>query len=152
MSYAYWIGKRSGDLAGQCSCCIPRRARYIIAAICGHALSCWKSTWSSCQRNGNIMGLTCAMLQALFILPYRNIQMWLWVVTDGPTHHEAWMWANSLQKMTLTRSTLYTWTSIPRIQREPTLISEDNRLQFHSPIESFMTIEYPCLAVLWCKW
>ena len=55
-------------------------------------------------------------------------------------------WTNALQKMTLTRSTPYMCTAITRIQTEPTLMTEEKRAPFHSPVYSFTTPEWPCLA------
>ena len=45
--------------------------------------------------------------------------------------------ANALRKMTLTVSTPYTFTSIIRIQTEPTLIAEYNRAPFYSLVDLF---------------
>ena len=39
----------------------------------------------------------------------------------------------------LARSTLYTCTSFTHMQTEPTLITEDNMVPFHSPVDSFTT-------------
>ena len=36
--------------------------------------------------------------------------------------------------------------------RQTTLITEDDRAPFHSPVDSFTTPEYPCLEVSRCKW
>ena len=68
------------------------------------------------------------------------------VVTDAPhtmkPEVEACVsWANSLRKMTLTRSTPHTCTSITRLWTEPSLIAEDKRAPFHSPVDSFKTPE-----------
>ena len=68
--------------------------------------------------------------------------MWLWVVTDGPPHHEAWggacvLWANALWKMMLTMSTLYTCKYITRIQTEPTLIIKGN--DYYSTLQSTLS-------------
>ena len=59
----------------------------------------------------------------------------------GLPHHEAWggacvSWTNVLRTMTLTWFTPYTCMSIARIETKPTLITEDNRAPFHSPIDS----------------
>ena len=76
--------------------------------------------------------------------------MWPRVVTDGPPHHEAWggtcvLWVNALQKMTFARSTLY--LCMP-IQTEPTLITEDNRMPFHSPVD---LLQHQSSHAWWCR-
>ena len=62
MSHTCSIGERFRNIAGQGGCCTPRRARCVAAVVCGHALSCWKSTSPFCRRNNRSTGLTiCAM-------------------------------------------------------------------------------------------
>ena len=70
MSHTCSIGEKSGDLPGQGSCCTPWKAHCITAAIYGCALSCRKSTSSSCQRNGRSTELTtCAMYTHCLLYP-----------------------------------------------------------------------------------
>ena len=150
MSHKCSIGERSGGLAGQGSCYTLRRVCCIAAAVCGHALSCWKSTPPSYRRNDSSTWLT-GQCSGHFIL--KKHQMWLRVVTVGSPYHEAWggacmSWKNGFRKITLTMSTPYMCTSITRIQTEPSLITEDNRAPFHC----FTTPEYLCLAGSWCSW
>ena len=138
MSHTCSIGERSGDLAGQSSCCKPWKARFIAVAIYGRALSYWKSTSSSCQINSSSTGY-CLLYPVETPNLTKSCNSW-------PPCHEAWggayvSGANALRKMTLTRSTSYTCTSITRTQTEPSLITEDNRLPFHSPGDCFMTPE-----------
>ena len=58
MFHTCLIGERSGDRAGQGSCCTPRWERCVAAAVFGRTLSCWKCTSTSCRRNGSSTGLT----------------------------------------------------------------------------------------------
>ena len=112
MSHTCSIGEKSGDLAGQGSCCTPWTARWVAADIRGRSLSSWKSTSPSCQRNGSRTGLTPVQCSGhcLFTLQKRknvtaSCNWW-------PPHHEAWyracvLWVNALSKIILTRSTPY---------------------------------------------
>ena len=97
----------------------------------------------------------CSVADTIYLTLHEH-QLWPRFVTNAP-HPEAWggayvSWTNALRKMTLTRSTPYMWTTITRIQTEPTLITEDFRAPFDFPLNSFSTPDYPCLPVLWCKW
>ena len=136
-----------------CTCCC--NLAMVVACSGERESSCkfWmgvvllKNTSSSCQRNGSSMGITtCTMWRHCLLYPAETSNLtasynwWL------PPHHEAWdracvSWVNALQKMALTRSTPYTWMSITCIQIKSTLITEDNRVPFHSPVDSFMTPE-----------
>ena len=61
--------------------------------------------------------------------------MWPWVLTDDSWGVACVSWANALQKLTLTRSMLYICMSITHIQTEPTFITKDNGVPFHSPVD-----------------
>ena len=78
--------------------------------------------------------------------------MWLWIATDDFPYHQSWggaclLWTTALWKMTLTRSMPH--VDITHIQTEPTLITEDNRVPFHSPVNSFRLGGVGVLVLVW---
>ena len=109
ISHTSSIDERSGDLAGQGPCCTPWRARCVAAAVCGHTLSFWKSTSPSCRWTGTIRINNVCNIAGTVYLTLQKDQIWQWIVTDGPSNHQAWGGAcvsleNTLRKMMLTRS------------------------------------------------
>ena len=77
--------------------------------------------------------------------------MWPRVVSDGPSHHEAWggacvSCANALQKMMLTRSTLYMCTYITRIDN---LLSSLKTTERHSTLQSSLSWDLSPAASKW---
>ena len=84
MSHICSIGKRSGDLVGQGSCCTPRRARWVAAAVSGRAVSYWKSTTSLSKKwQQHVVNNLCNVAGTLYFTLQKH-QMWPRGVTDGP--------------------------------------------------------------------
>ena len=142
MSQTCSIGERSGVLSGQGSCCttkstLCRSSRmWKCVVLLKSIFSCWKAHFPIEEMAvARVKQLVQCRGQCYFTL--QKHQMWPRVVTDGPPHHETWggacvSCANALLKMTLSRSTPHTCTSISRIQPETTLITEDSRAPFQS--------------------
>ena len=143
MSHTCSIGERSEDLACQGSCCTPRRAFCISAAVCGCVLSCWKSTSPSCRKNGSRHGVNklCNVMGTVYFTLQKH-QIWPWVVTEDlhtkmPDMDSGQMHAGSDAHQVYA---LHEYV-LTCIQTESTLITEDNRAPFHSPVNSFTTTE-----------
>ena len=78
-------------------------------------------------------------------------QVWPRVVTDGPPTLWSLRWGLCVVWECTPEDYAHqvspsTCTSITRIQTEPTLITEDNRAPFHSPVDTFTTPEYSVLG------
>ena len=143
MSHKCSFGERSGDLAGQGSCTL-QRAHCIAAANEDVHCPAEEALNLPVEEMAVALGyqsLQCSRHYLLYPAETPNVTT---SCNWWPPNHEAWggacvSWANAFRKMTLTRSMLYTCTSITRIQTELTHINEDNRVPFHSPVDSFTT-------------
>ena len=95
------------------------------------------------------------MQRTLFILPCRNTKCDIELYLMAP--HTPWSlrWGLCVVGECIPDDDAHQvyaiyGTSITRIQTQPTLITEDNRPPFHSPVDSFATTNLPCLTVSWC--
>ena len=141
MSHKCSIGERSGGLAGQGSCYTLRRVCCIAAAVCGHALSCWKSTPPSYRRNDSSTWLT-GQCSGHSLLTLQKHQIRPHVVTMAPTPLSLRWCLCIVGERTLEDDVHQVYAVLvyfhnSQAHTEPTFITEDNRASFHSPVDSF---------------
>ena len=129
MSHLCSISEKSGVLAGQGSC-TPRRARCVIAAICGCMSSCWKSSSPSSRINDSSTGVNslCNVAGSVYFTLQKH-QVWPRVITDGPHtmkpvvrplchgQMQSWIWHSPGVCRTCVRPSLvYTQNLLPSLK------------------------------------
>ena len=151
VSHTCSVSEKSGDLAGNGSCCTPRSGRCVTAAVCGRTLSCWRNHITFLLGINNL----CNVAGTVYFTLQKH-QMWLRVLTVHPHTMKPEMGPCVMGECSPEDDARQVYAVHAYVHHSHTdkNYSHHWRQQSAIPLSSRLSRHQTslCLAVSWCKW